>query len=337
MSQSRQPKGIPVGGQYAENAHDEAGASLDGFLFTGGDDTVIESGSGEWRSGGVIAFELNDGTEIEVDTGSNLPSYIDPQYEALADGNIRVRYATVDTDPGDYDEEDPISRFADIESRNDFVRAKLDEGYSPEQIQVPFLFSNGGQSGSEYRGSAADEGWEDSTFGSRDYDVLVVGEAQDGWADRGVAAGNLRDVIGFGHRVEVFCEIRLRVSEAHSCLSAVRVSVDSGDIDESLACAVPLDEHVGAFSAEGQTLALPWEVGDLQGVELRPVLRDLLSAPGGAVERSRRLIMRVLGVLTADRDALGLTLRAHHPFSTISRASSPWTPPMLPSMCPGTP
>ncbi len=192
---SRQPKGIPVGGQYAENAHDEAGASLDGFLFTGGDDTVIESGSGEWRSGGVIAFELNDGTEIEVDTGSNLPSYIDPQYEALADGNIRVRYATVDTDPGDYDEEDPISRFGDIESRNDFVRAKLDEGYSPEQIQFPFLFSNGGQSGSEYRGSSADEGWEDSTFGSRDYDVLVVGEAQDGWADRGVAAGNLREVI----------------------------------------------------------------------------------------------------------------------------------------------
>ncbi len=28
MSQSRQPKGVPVGGQYAENAHDEAGASL---------------------------------------------------------------------------------------------------------------------------------------------------------------------------------------------------------------------------------------------------------------------------------------------------------------------
>ncbi len=29
MSQSRQPKGVPVGGQYAENAHDDATADLD--------------------------------------------------------------------------------------------------------------------------------------------------------------------------------------------------------------------------------------------------------------------------------------------------------------------
>lgn len=31
MSQTRQPKGVPVGGQYAENTHDEATALLDGY------------------------------------------------------------------------------------------------------------------------------------------------------------------------------------------------------------------------------------------------------------------------------------------------------------------
>ena len=52
MSQSRQPKGVPVGGQYAENAHDEAGASLADdidldeltFIESGDDLYVLDDG-----------------------------------------------------------------------------------------------------------------------------------------------------------------------------------------------------------------------------------------------------------------------------------------------------
>lgn len=172
----RQPKGIPVGGQFAESAHDEATSDLDNFLFVGGDETVTESGEGEWRSGGQINIELDDGTEIEIDTGSNYPTYIEPQYQALADGTVRVRYAVVDQEPVFEDEDEAVQRFSDIEDRNDFVNQKIADGYNPGQVQFVFLFTNGGQSGHEVRGSAADDGWEESTFGTRDYDVLMVGE-----------------------------------------------------------------------------------------------------------------------------------------------------------------
>lgn len=178
-ARARQPKGIPVGGEFAANAHDEA-AALDGFLFTGGDDEVTEKGEGSWESGGIISIELNDGTEVRFDTGSNYPTYIDPRYEAHADGTVTVRFAVPDADPGDYeDEENVISRFDDLDARNDFVEAKLADGYDPEQIQFIFQFTNGGTSAHEIRGNASEEGWADNRFGSLDYDVLVMGQPHD--------------------------------------------------------------------------------------------------------------------------------------------------------------
>lgn len=172
----RTPAGVPTGGEFAANEHDEAAASLDGFLFTGGDESVIEEGEASWESGGIVSVELEDGTNVRIDTGSNHPTYVEPQYQALADGTIRVKYAIPDEDPGDMDDDDPIHRFSSIDDRNDFVEKKLSEGYAPEQIQFPFLFTNGGTSSFEMRGTAAEDGWREKSFGSLDPDVLIIGD-----------------------------------------------------------------------------------------------------------------------------------------------------------------
>lgn len=179
-ARARQPKGIPIGGEFAANAHDEA-AALDGFLFTGGDDSVVSSGDAEWNSGGYITAELSDGTEVTIDTGSNYPSYIDPQFQELADGTVRFRYAIPDGDAQYEDFEDGVGEVTahnSIEERNDFVESKLASGYKPEQVQFVFLFSNGGTHAHESRGTAADENWRDTSYGGG-FDVLVVGDPND--------------------------------------------------------------------------------------------------------------------------------------------------------------
>ena len=67
MSTQRQPKGIPVGGQYAENQHDEAGASLSATA-TVDHDTLMEIG--ETREMPVSQYGIeNVSAERDEDTG----------------------------------------------------------------------------------------------------------------------------------------------------------------------------------------------------------------------------------------------------------------------------
>ena len=65
MNQARQPKGIPVGGRYAENAHDEAGAELGSPVVT------------------VAASDLRPGDV--VDMTPLVKSYVDNSYDGVLD------------------------------------------------------------------------------------------------------------------------------------------------------------------------------------------------------------------------------------------------------------
>lgn len=138
MSTQRQPKGVPIGGQFAESSHDEASAGLDGFLHTGGDQSVVEVIDSRVTDHGIEFTP--DGAEepIEVFTDHSPAEYIDPKVERLADGNYAVSYAVLDDTGSEYAflPGDELETFRSEWERDEFIQGKIADGVPAERIFV---------------------------------------------------------------------------------------------------------------------------------------------------------------------------------------------------------
>ncbi len=141
MSQSRQPKGVPVGGQYAENQHDEAGASLEGgapqtFSVAGRDYEIERKGDdyrliyldGEKRLG-IAIFEPSSDDEdaIEDAARSALAEARGDNLDSAERLELGVGTVTIRLEAGD--DEENIA--ATLENIADQIENGNTSGYYP--------------------------------------------------------------------------------------------------------------------------------------------------------------------------------------------------------------
>lgn len=95
--------------------------------------------------GKELAVTLADGTELDVYLDHASASHIDPKVIEREDGNIEVRWASLDDDAMDYEftEGDNLTRFDSADARDEHVESLLAEGVKPEQIFVVERFEHG--------------------------------------------------------------------------------------------------------------------------------------------------------------------------------------------------
>lgn len=137
QKRNRQPAGVPTGGEFAANAHDEA-ADLSNFLHTGGDESVVRIIESKATSHGVEFTPDGADEPVEVITDHTPDDYIDTKVELRADGNYNVVYAVRDDDASEYNhtEGDSLEQFRSQWERDDYIQKKLDSGVPAERIFV---------------------------------------------------------------------------------------------------------------------------------------------------------------------------------------------------------
>jgi hypothetical protein len=134
----RQPAGIPVGGQFAANEHDEASADLSNFLHTEGDETVIRVIESNATDRGVEFTPDGADEPVEVFTDNSPDEWIDTKVELRADGNYNVVYAARDDYSTEYEhtEGDSLEVFRSQWERDAHIQKKLDDGVPADRIFV---------------------------------------------------------------------------------------------------------------------------------------------------------------------------------------------------------
>lgn len=145
---TRQPAGIPVGGQFASHDRPDADVDLSTFLFVGDDKTELAVLDSK-MSNGVISYSVGPGVLDEFDArefGGDISDWIDPHVTLHADGTKTFRWAVGDDTGGSFDWEDMGLKFQEFTSehaRDEFVAEQLAEGVAGDRIFIVEHFEHG--------------------------------------------------------------------------------------------------------------------------------------------------------------------------------------------------
>lgn len=131
MSQSRTPKGVPTGGEFASNAHDEAKHWLAERPIPP-EPTIPNTTSAIRRDGTAVLMLPGSGRKIEVDLGAS-PYCESSGIYSNNTGVIRLRYGVESERVPSAIPAQNVTSINDVRGK---VSAMLEEGIEPERIYV---------------------------------------------------------------------------------------------------------------------------------------------------------------------------------------------------------
>lgn len=245
MSQSRQPKGVPVGGQYAENSHDEAGAPLGTSVvpdegtyaeFTEGNARIRYEWIGEGKNGDYDPDDIDDTPLLRV--VASVSKYRLGDHPDLAnatdDGFVEIASSCTrepaSTDPAD------LANYARYHAEQ-LDRELLDYPAGPRSDQAASAFVR----------SLADRR-------TRDADRTFLASRPEYIADR-ILGNRARDMAG--NRTKAFHAVRNAAREGFDEQATGKLSsVDYSNLSDEERAAFDEGgkrgaEHVGSVSQEG--------------------------------------------------------------------------------------
>ena len=183
---ARVAAGVPTGGQFAVMDRAEADVNLTG------DPKAVTASLEPTIEHGIVKIALPDGSAREF-PATYLPfvpdDAIDPAADLLADGTVRLHYATLDTDPYEHEFSEGVTfrEFRFEQDRDDFIREQESALGPDAEVFIVDHYEHGG---SIFRllGKLGEDIRTGDRWDSRPSCVIVVPAGENGFTDPREAA-----------------------------------------------------------------------------------------------------------------------------------------------------